>query len=93
VATAPTDMATALHRLSADHLVYGADYGVPCSTEHTMEANKKQVLEFEELTIDQRQTIGGNVLSLFPFAAGTLGAAPSKLGNGHKNLQRDRVGA
>ncbi|KAK4697559.1 6-methylsalicylate decarboxylase, partial [Lecanoromycetidae sp. Uapishka_2] len=92
-ATAPTGMAPALHMVSADHLVYGADCGVPCSTEHTMEANKKQVLEFEGLTSDQRQAIGRNVLSLFPSAAARLGAAPGKLGDAHKSLGRDGVGS
>ncbi len=47
VATASTGMAPALHMVSADHLVYGADCDVPCSTKHTMEANKKEALEFE----------------------------------------------
>lgn len=71
-ATAPTGMAPALHMVSADHLVYGADCGVPCSTEATMEANRKAVLEFEGLSQEQRTAIGRNVLALFPAAAQRL---------------------
>lgn len=71
-ATAPTGIAPALHMVSADHLVYGADCGVPCSTEATMEANRKAVLEFEGLSQEQRTAIGRNVLALFPAAAQRL---------------------
>ena len=71
-ATAPTGMAPALHMVSPNHLVYGADCGVPCSTESTMEANKKAVLEYEGLSRSQRDAIGRNVLSLFPTAAKRL---------------------
>ena len=71
-ATAPTGMAPALHMVSSDHLVYGADCGVPCSTEATMEANKKAVLDYEGLSKSQRDAIGRNVLSLFPAAAARM---------------------
>lgn len=71
-ATAPTGMAPALHMVSPNHLVYGADCGVPCSTEATMEANKRAVLEYEGLSRSQRDAIGRNVLSLFPAAATRL---------------------
>lgn len=71
-ATAPTGIAPALHMVPADHLVYGADCGVPCSTEATMEANRKAVLEFEGLSRSQCNAIGRNVLSLFLAAAERL---------------------
>ena len=71
-ATAPTGMAPALQMVAPDHLVYGADCGVPCSTESTMEANKEAVLEYEGLSRSQRDAIGRNVLSLFPAAAKRL---------------------
>ena len=71
-ATAPTGMAPALHMVPADHLVYGADCGVPCSTESTMEANRKAVLEYEGLLKSQRDAIGRNILSLLPAAAKRL---------------------
>ena len=71
-AIAPTGMAPALHMVSPDHLVYGADCGVPCSTESTMEANKKAVLDYDGLSKEQRDAIGRNVLSLFPAATGRL---------------------
>ncbi len=71
-ATAPTGMAPALHMVPPDHLVYGADCGVPCSTELTMEANRKAVLEYEGLSLSQREDIGRNALCLFPAAAKRL---------------------
>ena len=70
--TAPTGMAPALYMVPADHLVYGADCGVPSSTESTMEANKKAVLDYDGLSEGQRFAIGRNVLSLFPVAAARL---------------------
>ena len=57
-ATAPTGMAPALHMVSAYHLLYAADCGVPCSTESTIEANRKAVLEYEGLLKGQRDAIG-----------------------------------
>lgn len=71
-ATAPTGIAPALHMVPADHLVYGADCGVPCSTESTMEANRKAVLEYEGLSKVQRDAIGRNILLLLPAAAKRL---------------------
>ena len=71
-ATAPTGIAPALHMVPADHLVYGADCGVPCSTESTMEANRKAVLEYEGLSKVQRNAIGRNILLLLPAAAKRL---------------------
>ena len=71
-ATAPTGIAPALHMVSADHLVYGADCGVPCSTESTMEANRRAVLEYEGLSKGQRDAIGRNILLLLPAAAKRL---------------------
>ncbi|MCJ1460295.1 hypothetical protein MMC28_010674 [Mycoblastus sanguinarius] len=71
-ATAPTGMAPALHMVPPDHLVYGADCGVPCSTESTMEANKKAVLGYNGLSENQLQAIGRNVLPLFPAAEARL---------------------
>lgn len=71
-ATAPTGMAPALRMVSPDHLVYGADCGVPCSTESTMEANKKAVLDYDDLSKEQRDATGRNVMSLFPAATGRL---------------------
>ena len=71
-ATAPTGMAPALHMVSADHLLYGADCGAPCSTESTMEANRKVVLEYEGLLKGQCDAIGRDVLSLLPAAAKRL---------------------
>ncbi|MCJ1474622.1 hypothetical protein MMC13_003282 [Lambiella insularis] len=71
-ATAPTGLAPALHMVAPDHLVYGADCGVPCSTEETMEENRMKVLAYTGLSTEDREAIGRNVLRLFPKAAGRL---------------------
>ena len=71
-ATAPNGMAPALLMVSPDHLVYGTDCGVPSSSESTMEANKKAILNYEGLSESQRLAIGRNVLPLFPAAAARL---------------------
>jgi hypothetical protein len=55
-----------------DHLVYGSDSGVPCSTEATMEANKRELLAFDGITRQQVENIGRNALALFPSAAARM---------------------
>ena len=72
-ATAPTGIAPALYVVAPDHLVYGADCGVPCSTEVIMGANKRALLEYEGLSRSQRDAIGRNELSLFPAVGERLG--------------------
>ena len=71
-ATAPTGLAPALMMVGTERIVYGADCGVPCSTEGTMEANKKAVREYVGLGKEEREAIGRNVLVLFPAAAARL---------------------
>ena len=63
-ATAPAGMAPAMHMVSPDHLVYGIDCRVPCSTELSMEANKKAVFEYEDLSKSQHDAIGRDALSI-----------------------------
>nr|BFD86917.1 amidohydrolase family protein [Streptomyces sp. Xyl84] len=74
----PSCLAAALTMTTPDHLVYGSDSGVPCSTEETVEANRKSLLQFDGLTPRQRQDIGRNAAVLFPGAAARLdGARPA----------------
>lgn len=55
------------------HLVYGADCGVPCSTEATMEENKKNILGFKGLTEAEKEDVMSRTLkSLFPAAAARM---------------------
>jgi predicted TIM-barrel fold metal-dependent hydrolase len=62
----PTALAPALVMTSHDHLVYGSDCGVPCSTDRTMNTNLRALLDFPDLTSNQLQTIGRRALELFP---------------------------
>ncbi len=66
-------LAAALAMTTPDHIVYGSDSGVPCSTEATLEANRHALAHFDGLPRDQLEAIGGNALRLFPEAAARLG--------------------
>ncbi|MGZ9713015.1 amidohydrolase family protein [Glaciimonas sp. GNP009] len=65
-------LAPALAMTTCDHIVYGSDCGVPCSTEATLAANIDALLRFCGLTRDQIEEIGHNALRLFPAAAARL---------------------
>jgi len=70
VGTAAGDVAamlTALSLVSKSHLVYGADSGVPCSTEATMEENRQNILAYEGFT-EEKDAIGHNIKVLFAEA-------------------------
>ncbi|MFK0296283.1 amidohydrolase family protein [Streptomyces sp. NPDC090442] len=66
-------LAPALAMTTPDHLVYGSDSGVPCSTETTLEANRQVLADFTGLPREQLEAIGHNALRLFPKAAARLG--------------------
>jgi predicted TIM-barrel fold metal-dependent hydrolase len=68
-ATSPTTLGPALAMTTHDHLVYGSDCGVPCTTERTMRANLEALLSYAGLTQEQIEGIGHNALRLFPAAA------------------------
>lgn len=60
---------------SADHIVYGADCGVPCSTEETIEENIKSILAFDGWKAGDLEGVGrGNALRLLPSLAKRLQA-------------------
>jgi 6-methylsalicylate decarboxylase len=65
-------LAPALAMTSPDHIVYGSDCGVPCTTETTLAVNLENLLSFCGLTPDQIENIGHNALCLFPAAAARL---------------------
>jgi predicted TIM-barrel fold metal-dependent hydrolase len=67
-----SSLAPALTMTTCDHIVYGSDSGVPCSTEETLEANRKELLAFSGLSHEQIQNIGRNALNLFPSAAARI---------------------
>jgi predicted TIM-barrel fold metal-dependent hydrolase len=61
-------MLPALRLVGKKRVVYGADCGVPCSTEATMEENRLNILSYEGLTEEEKDAIGHNVKGLFPEA-------------------------
>ena len=71
-AVGPTSVHTALRLVGKNHIVYGADCGVPCSTDDTMEENRRNVLSYEGMSEEERSNIGRNVYKLFPNAADRL---------------------
>lgn len=68
-ATSPTGFGPALEMTTADHIIYGSDCGVPCSTDETMNANIRAILSYTGLSAEQIENIGHNALQLFPAAA------------------------
>ncbi len=68
-ATCPTTLGPALAMTTHDHLVYGSDCGVPCTTDLTMQANIEALLSYAGLAREHIEEIGHNALRLFPAAA------------------------
>ena len=54
---------------TCDHLVYGSDCGVGCSTNETLEQNLNALLNFPDLTGEQIQAVGHNAVNVFPALA------------------------
>jgi predicted TIM-barrel fold metal-dependent hydrolase len=71
-AVGPAAVGPVLRLAGAGHVVYGADCGVPCSTEETMEENKRKMLAYEGWGGREREAIGKNVYALFPAAVERL---------------------
>ncbi|KIF66095.1 amidohydrolase 2 [Streptomyces sp. AcH 505] len=71
-ATMPTALGPALAMTGLEHIVYGSDCGVPCSTDATMDANIVALRDRAGLSADQLQFIGRNALNLFPKAAARI---------------------
>ncbi|CAJ2510690.1 Uu.00g063150.m01.CDS01 [Anthostomella pinea] len=68
-ATASSGLQPAIKMVGKEHVVYGADCGVPCSTHATMEKNKEAVMEIERELGMKTGTVGRNGWELFPSAA------------------------
>jgi 6-methylsalicylate decarboxylase len=62
-------LAPALAMTTADHLVYGSDCGVLCSSEATMQENLRTLRAFPDLTMTEVSQIGRAALKLFPSIA------------------------
>ena len=67
-ATAKTGLTPAIRMVGIEQCVYGADCGVPCSTEATMEENRMAVLEVERRETGEEGMVGMNGWKLFPAA-------------------------
>ncbi len=75
-ATMPANLPAALTMTTADHIVYGSDCGVPCTTDATMDANLLAMLASPGLTEEEKRAIGRNALRLFPAAAQRMASWP-----------------
>ncbi len=73
----------ALKLVGKERVVYGADCGVPCSTEATMEENRKNILGYEGLTEEEKDAIGHNVKKLFPEAVKRMRYMAQANGHAH----------
>jgi predicted TIM-barrel fold metal-dependent hydrolase len=58
-----------------DHMVYGADFGAPCTDPELCDYYIDATRGYERLTPAQREALGTNVLTLFPKFAERIGAA------------------
>jgi hypothetical protein len=65
-------LAPALAMTTADHLVYGSDCGVLCSSEATMQENLRTLKAFPGLTTAEIDAIGRAALKLFPSIANRI---------------------
>jgi predicted TIM-barrel fold metal-dependent hydrolase len=68
----PQSLGPALVMTTPDHLLYGADSGVPCTDAKTLEANIVSLRNYQGLASEQIEKIGRNALILFPKAAKRL---------------------
>jgi predicted TIM-barrel fold metal-dependent hydrolase len=73
-AASPRMLRPALEMTGCDHIVYGSDCGVACTTDASMDANIRGLLSFDGLTREQIQAIGTNAARLFPAAAARASA-------------------
>jgi predicted TIM-barrel fold metal-dependent hydrolase len=73
----PQSLGPALVMTGPDHLLYGADSGVPCTDEKTLEDNIISLRNYQGLTPDQIEKIGHNALDIFLEAAKRLNSEGS----------------
>jgi len=67
----------ALAMTTADHLVYGSDWGAPCTTEESMARTRADLAANPLLGDADLAALGRAALRLFPTAAARLAAAPA----------------
>ncbi|WP_207400507.1 amidohydrolase family protein [Actinomadura roseirufa] len=65
----------AMAAVGAGHIVYGSDWGAPCTTESSAELNRHGLLRCGALSAAEAAGVGGRALDLFPAAAQRVAAA------------------
>jgi len=59
-----------------DHVLYGADFGAPCTYIEVCQTHYDAVRNNQRMTAAEREAVGRNALRLFPkFAKRVAGAA------------------
>jgi 6-methylsalicylate decarboxylase len=71
-AVAPTALGPGIAMVGSDHLLFGSDCGVPCTTDATMDTNIQSILACDSLSEEEKQNIGVAALGLYPRAAERL---------------------
>ncbi|MFI0409233.1 amidohydrolase family protein [Actinomadura sp. 3N508] len=67
----------AMATVGAGHIVYGSDWGAPCTTESSAESNRSSLLQCGALSLEEEGGVRARALDLFPRAAQRLtGAEP-----------------
>jgi predicted TIM-barrel fold metal-dependent hydrolase len=61
-----------------DHVLYGTDFGGPCTDTEILDLHREALRSYPRLTPEQREAFGTNVLPLFPKLAARIGLAPDK---------------
>lgn len=70
----------AISVVGKEHICYGSDSGVPCSTDQTIDQNLRNLLSFKSMTDDEKDAVGKRAFELFPEAAKRANKGQS---NGH----------
>ncbi|RKS73002.1 putative TIM-barrel fold metal-dependent hydrolase [Actinomadura pelletieri DSM 43383] len=65
----------AIATVGADHIVYGSDWGAPCTTESSAESNRSSLLRCGALSPEEAGDVRSRALELFPRAARRMAAA------------------
>ena len=75
LAGTPHSLDPVLDVTTPDHVLYGADFGAPCTHIDVCDLHLAAVRSCQRLTAPQREAIGTNVLPLFPNFGKRIGAA------------------
>ncbi|MFI0374448.1 amidohydrolase family protein [Actinomadura sp. 1N219] len=65
----------AMATVGAGHIVYGSDWGAPCTTEPSAESNRSSLLQCGALSLEEEGGVRARALDLFPRAARCLADA------------------